>query len=107
MACKESIEERLAKARAREQKARQTVAKLKRAMSGADRRLETQRRCAIGGVVLAMATRAGRLDHQAIEVMRRYLADHPPHESNRDALRGTPLDLDLSWPPVAVVPKSA
>lgn len=102
----EAIQERLAKAKARELKARQQVAKLKRAMSKTDRRADTQRKCAIGGLVLELAKRGSTSDVHLVTCLRTYPEEHPTHWSNKEVLRGTALDLEISWPPTALTAPS-
>lgn len=92
------IERRLTAARDAEKRARARVARLRRAVRTASRRLEAQRKCALGGVLLALAARGTDADARLVAYVRSYLVQHPPHDSNHDALRGTPFALDAMEP---------
>lgn len=86
------IERRLTVALDAEKRAR--IAQLKRGLVGAIRRTEMQRKCALGGVLLALAARGTEADTRLVSYVRSYLAQHPPHQSNRGALIGTAFALD-------------
>lgn len=90
------LERRLVAARDAEKKARARIAKLKRASAGASRRLDTQRKCVLGAVLLALSARGGEADVRLVAYVRAYLREHPPHESNSAALAGTAFALDLA-----------
>jgi hypothetical protein len=92
------IERRLTAARDAERKARARIARLKRASFGAARRIDTQRKCALGGVLLALAGRDAEADRRLVAYVRAYMREHPPHESNQDALRGTAFAVDVEVP---------
>ncbi len=92
------LERRLNAARDAERKARARIARLKRASSGAARRIDTQRKCALGGVLLALAARDAEADRRLVAYVRAYIRDYPPHVSNQDALRGTAFAADVQAP---------
>src|SRR3954468_4497513 len=84
-------------AQERASRAQQRVAALKRRLAGEDRRRETQKRCALGGALLAMAARGTPDDFAVVERVCRYLATSTAsnaHESNLAVLRGTPFDIE-------------
>jgi hypothetical protein len=93
------IERRLTAARDAERKARARIARLKRASVGAARRLDTQRKCTLGGVLLALAQRGAEADTRLVQYVCAYMRAHPPHESNREALRGTAFAVDVNEGP--------
>ena len=92
MFTREELARRLEAARLAERTARTRAAQLRRELAAAGRRHETQYRCAVGGTLVAMATRGSDDDLRAIEAVRAYLRQHPPHESNLSVLSGTPFD---------------
>ena len=92
MLTRDDIAKRLEAARDAERKARTRSAQLRRELSAASRRTETQSRCALGGVLVALAARGAADDLHAVEVVRDYLRDHPPHDSNASVLAGTAFD---------------
>lgn len=93
------IERRLTAARDAERKARARIARLKRASSGVARRIDTQRKCALGGVLLTLAQRGAEADVRLVQYVCAYMRAHPPHESNREALRGTAFAVDVDEAP--------
>ena len=92
MLTRDEIEKQLAAARDAERRARTRAAQLRRALTTVSRRAETQYRCALGGVLVALAARGAVADLHAVATVRAYLRDHPPHESNLGVLAGTPFD---------------
>ena len=92
MFTREELARKLESARVAERAARTRAAQLRRQLAVAGRRQETQYRCAVGGTLVAMATRGSDDDLRAVEAVRAYLRQHPPHDSNVAVLSGTPFD---------------
>ena len=92
MLTRADIEKQLAMARETERRARTRSAQLRRELSVVSRRHETQYRCALGGVLVALAARGTPGDLHAVEAVRDYLRDHPPHDSNAGVLSGSVFD---------------
>ncbi len=93
------VKTELEAAQQRELRARMRVQALKRRLTGEERRRATQQRCALGGVLLAMAARGHEEDMTVVHVVRRYLASSSAsnaHASNVEALRGTPFFIDMA-----------
>ena len=89
----EEIVKRLEAAREWERRARAMAARLRRAAGAAERRVETQRRCCLGGALLAIAAIDAQWAQQVTSAVRHYLANHPPHASNAATLGGTAFDM--------------
>lgn len=92
MLTKDDITKKLEVAHETERRARTRAASLRRELSIMSRRHETQYRCALGGVLVALAARGASDDMQAVRAVRDYLRDYPPHDSNATVLTGTPFD---------------
>ena len=95
MPTREELELRLASAQAAERTARTRAARLRREMVSVGRRRDTQYRCALGGVLVALAARGQPSDLNVMACVRTYLLEHPPHASNAEVLTGTPFDPEL------------
>lgn len=92
----QEIAAELRAAQERANRAAQRVAKLKRRLDGDERRRDMQRKCALGGALLAMAERGTPDDAEVVERVRRYLAAggrSNAHGSNLAALDGTPFGV--------------
>ena len=92
MFTREELAKKLEAARAAERAARTRAAGLRRELSAVGRRQEAQYRCALGGTLLAMVARGTPDDLHAVDAVRAYLRQHPPHDSNMAVLVGTPFD---------------
>ena len=89
------LEKKLNAARYAERRARARVAKLKRGLAGASRRTDMQRKCCLGGVLLALANRGQEADMRLVSYVRSYLLQYPLQASNAVALAGTPFAPDI------------
>jgi hypothetical protein len=94
---KRTLVERIAAAEAKELAAKLRLAKLKRQAEGADRKIEMQRKCALGGVLLEIADRGTDDDMLVVEAVKRYLAASTASAtaSNVAALSGTAFELSV------------
>lgn len=88
----DGINNKIAAAQKRVNKAKAAVMRLKRAHECEIRRRETQLKCCLGGTVIAMASRGTDIDRKVVGVIRHYLQQHPPHASNAAVLVGTVWD---------------
>ena len=96
MLTRDEIKKRLESARETERRARTRSAQLRRELSSVSRRHETQYRCALGGVMVALAARGGVDDLRAVDTVRAFLRENPPHDSNAAVLTGSPFDPEVS-----------
>lgn len=85
------LTERLEQARQRERAARARVARLRRELDGANRRLANRRKYIIGSAVIALAE-SGRAESMVVG-LRGWLARYLTRDQDREALRGTAFDL--------------
>lgn len=92
-----TVQEELEAARQRELRARLRVQALKRRLSGEERRRAMQQRCALGGVLLALASRGDDNDRAVVAAVKRFLVENAvsnAHASNLAALVGTPFEVE-------------
>ncbi len=85
---------RLEAAKSAERSARVRAAQLRRELSAAGRRQDTQYKCCLGGVLVALAERGTPNDLHVVLTVRNYLSENPPHHSNAAVVQGTPFDPD-------------
>ena len=92
---KKTLAERIAAAEAKELSAKLRLAKLKRQAEGADRKIEMQRKCSLGGVLMEIAARGNDEDKRVVSAVRAYLRNSTASAtaSNIAALTGTAFDM--------------
>lgn len=90
------VKAELEAAQQRELRARMRVQALKKRIGGEERRRATQQRCALGGVLLAMAARGRDDDLAVVDAVKRFFVEDAvssANDSNREALVGTLFDV--------------
>ena len=89
---KNSLLVRLDAARARERAARAEASRLRRELTAADRRRETQRLCVLGRALDNWAS----TDERVRESARRYLATYVTRDTDRAALAGSAWSISVT-----------